>query len=158
MRGLETYGRRPTRDQLMMSHALLVSHRSTCVRLQVGAVIAMDARIISTGYNGTPPGMPHCDHTCRCVTPAIRGHVMGCAGVDAPCEKAVHAETNAIAFAARYGVSTAGGQLYVTNSPCLKCAQLIISAGITRLSYAMAYRIRDGIDLLKAANVEVSTI
>lgn len=135
---IRTYGRRPSPDQILISHAMLVSQRSTCPRLRVGAVIARESRVIASGYNGTPPGMAHCQHPN-----------------DAPCEDAVHAEANAVAFAARYGVSTKDATIYVTTAPCLRCAQLIIAAGITSLKYGMAYRSPAGIQLLKDARVNV---
>lgn len=131
---------RPDRDAVLMQHALLVAQRSTCSRLQVGAIIARNGRILSSGYNGAPAGMPHCHHDL----------------IDAnPCTVAVHAEANAIAFAARHGTWVDGADLYTTDSPCLTCAQLIVNAGIATVHYHRPYRLTLGLDLLDHANVEV---
>jgi dCMP deaminase len=118
--------------------ARVVSHASTCTRGHVGAVIVQDRRIVSTGYNGAPPGMAHCKHVGN-----------------EPCETAIHAELNAIAWAARHGVKTLGGIMYSTHGPCLKCAQAIIAAGIIEVHYETPYRLLDGVDLLDNAIIHV---
>lgn len=123
---------RATRDQMLMSMTVVVAGRGTCDRLQVGAVIARDGRVISSGYNGNIVGMDHCDHDP--AGPA--------------CTDAVHAEANAILFAARYGTSTEGAELFTTHQPCLNCAKMIINAGITRVVYEHPYRDSSGLDLL----------
>lgn len=150
---------RPTRDEVLMQQAQIVAARSTCDRAHVGVVIAMNARVVSQGYNGAPAGMAHCDHTCPCT----RGfeddpgagvdtlHTFGCPMK--PCTMAVHAEANAIAFAARHGVATNGAWLYTTLAPCLPCAQLIINAGIIRVVFAKPYRFDVGINLLMDAGI-----
>lgn len=129
---------RPSRDHTLMAIATAVSERSTCNRAHVGAVISRGSRVISTGYNGSPSGMDHCP------SPEEPG-----------CTRTVHAETNAIVFAARYGISTDGCTLYTTVSPCVECAKLIINAGIVRVVYKEPYRLTDGIELLKMTDVEV---
>lgn len=139
------------RDAYAMGIARLTAAQSTCDRANVGAVIALDGRIIGTGYNGAPAGMPHCDHTCLCIPPNPRAgddwHFDGCPAL-APCTISVHAEANVIAFCAKYGLKTNGATLYTTLSPCYPCAQLIINAGITRVRYANAYRDVSGLELL----------
>ena len=131
---------RATRNQMLMGMAWSVADRSTCDRLNVGAVIARDGRVISSGYNGNLVGMDHCRHD-----PAT-----------GPCTSAVHAEANAILFAARYGTAVEGAQLFTTHEPCLDCAKLIVNAGITTVIYAMEYRKHDGLELLlKAPSVVV---
>lgn len=131
---------RATRNQMLMSMAWSVADRSTCSRLNVGAVIARDGRVISSGYNGNLVGMDHCDHTSS----------------SEPCTSAVHAEANAILFAARYGTAVEGAYLFTTHEPCLDCAKLIVNAGITAVIYAIAYRKHDGLELLlKAPSVDV---
>lgn len=132
---------RPSRDDMLMEMAIVVSKRSTCNRLAVGAVVSRDGRVLSTGYNGPASGLPHCNHQER----------SGEGGVT--CEMAIHAESNAIAWAARHGVATIDSDLHVTHMPCLKCAQLIINAGITRVVYAIPYRLTSGVELLAVANV-----
>lgn len=151
---------RPTRDETLMTQAQIIAERSTCSRASVGVVIAQDARVVSQGYNGAPAGMPHCDHTCDCGFPGEGGllfegkHLSNCAKTSA-CTAAVHAEANAIAFAAKHGVATGGAHLFTTLAPCLPCSQLIINAGIVRVVYFVAYRERTGISLLASANIEV---
>jgi dCMP deaminase len=144
---------RPDHHTVLMDYARNASRRSTCSRLHVGAVLTADTRLISTGYNGAPSGMPHCDHTCTCPGDGPN-HWTGCP--TGPCEISVHAEANAIAFAARYGVRTAGTDMYVTHQPCLSCAKLIINAGIKEVHYAAPYRDDSGIQLLMAAGVFVN--
>lgn len=129
---------RITRDQMLMSMAGIASMRSTCSRAGVGVVIARDGRVLSTGYNGAPAGMPHCDH--------IHDLANGC-------QNAVHAEANAIAYAARYGMKLEGAELFTTFSPCLPCAQIIINTGIIRVVYQIQYRLTHGIDLLERAGL-----
>jgi dCMP deaminase len=127
---------RISRDRMMMKIAHAVAERSTCSRLHVGAVIARDSRAVSTGYNGNPAGMPHCQHVG-----------------DDPCKNAVHAEANAIAFAARHGAPTEGAEMFTTHQPCLKCAQLIVNSGIVRVVYDFPYRVLDGLDLLNVLGI-----
>lgn len=162
--------KRRSRDAVLMDAAWTFSTRSTCKRGEfgaVGAVIAVDGRIVSTGYNGAPSGLPHCDHTCTCTAKGKTGrttirlvnapdqHDDGCPA-NAGCDITVHAEANAVAFAARYGTSTNNATLYTTVSPCLGCAKLIINAGLVRVVYHGEYRDTAGLDLLMRANVGVS--
>lgn len=117
---------RPSWDEYFMGIALQVAKRSTCDRAHVGAVIVRDRRILTTGYNGSPSGLPHCDDV---------GHLL----VEGHCVRTIHAEQNAIVQAAYLGISVRGGTLYVTHQPCLTCAKLIINAGIRRVVYAGTY-------------------
>lgn len=136
-----TQSTRISRDEALMENALTWSRRGTCLRKQVGAVIALESRVISTGYVGAPAGLPHCDeHNCS---------------QDRPCNRTVHAEANAIAFAARKGIATEGATLYTTLSPCEPCARLIINAGITELVFLDRYRDPAGLILLCEALVRV---
>jgi dCMP deaminase len=131
------------REILFGKIALLVAQRSTCPRKHVGAILVRDNRIISMGYNGSPSGMPHCED-------------IGCnIGPDNTCMMTVHAEANAIAFAAREGIQTKGSVLYVTAEPCLTCAKLIINAGIIRVVSLSKYKDHAGTILLKDAGIEV---
>ena len=123
----------------MMGIAEQLAERGTCDRLSVGALIARDSRIISTGYNGNVSGMVHCHHPEK----------------SQPCTTAVHAEANAIVFAARHGVAVEGTELFTTHLPCLACAKLIVNAGIRRVTFKNDYRLREGIELLIVAGVEV---
>lgn len=132
--------KRISRDELLGNIAQLVAKRSTCQRASVGAVLARDGRIVSIGYNGAPAGLPHCDH--------INSD-------DEPCTKTVHAEANAIAFAAKNGVATDDTTLFCTHSPCNDCAKLIINAGICRVVYWEEYRLCHPVALLQEAGVRV---
>ncbi len=122
--------------------ARIWAENSYCTRRQVGALIVKDKMIISDGYNGTPSGFPN---VCE-----------GEDGLTVPC--VLHAEANAITKIARSGNNSDGATLYVTDAPCIECAKLIIQAGIKRVLFSKAYRLTDGIDLLKKANIEVQQI
>lgn len=163
---------RLTRDQALMDTAMVMSRRSTCSRASVGVVIAREGRILSTGYNGAPAGMRHCDHECNCrvldrdedeygagLTPSGYvelhiGHTKMCA-TQRPCTVAIHAEANAIGYAARHGMSILEAELYTTFCPCLPCAQLIVTVGITTVIYKNEYRDRSGLELLRDARVNI---
>lgn len=131
------------RHALFLDVAQRFSRESTCTRGHVGAVIVKDRRIISTGYNGAPANLPHCDEVGCDLT----------MGPDAGCQRAIHAEANAISYAVRAGVRVEGATMYCTAGPCLKCAQLIVAAGIIECVYLNPYRKTDGVDLLWACNV-----
>jgi len=134
---------RLSRDQMFTEIALVVAKRSTCDRKHVGAVLVRDNRIISIGYNGSPSGLPHCDED-------------GCMpGPVGNCIRTVHAEANAIAFAARQGISTDKCMMYITTEPCLDCSKLMINAGIKEVVCMSSYRDSSGVDLLKEARVKV---
>jgi len=130
-----------------------IAKASTCSRGQVGAVIVQDRRIVSSGYNGAPPGMPHCTEVgCDVkVWDDDSGNVIENQG----CQRAIHAELNAIAWAARHGVATDGGIMYCTHGPCLKCAQAILACGLAEVHVLQPYRIPDGEKLLYKALVPV---
>lgn len=113
-------------DQYFMSQSLLISTRSTCTRLAVGATIVRDRRVISAGYNGSVSGDVHCSD-------------LECKIVDGHCIRTVHAEANAILQCAKFGVSTEGAAIYVTHFPCLQCSKVIIQAGIKNLYYLKDY-------------------
>lgn len=131
---------------MLMDIAFIVAKRGTCERSKVGAVIARGGRVISTGYVGAPAGQEHC------ISPGI-----GCRiGNHKGCVRTVHAEANAIAYAARAGTATESAELFCTHSPCEPCAKLIISAGIRRVVYAAKYRDETGIALLQSVGIEVA--
>lgn len=149
---------RPSRDQVLMGSARIWAQRSTCSRLQVGAVFARDGRILVTGYNGAPAGLPHCDHTCNCTLDGGHwGHNPECNSVQ-PCTQAEHAERNGIAYAARHGVRLEGSYAYLTDSPCLACSMSLINAGVERVIYDREYRLTEGIQLLQQAGVVVDQL
>lgn len=123
-----------------MEMASVVARRSTCNRRAVGCIIVKDKRVLTTGYNGSPPGMPHCTD-------------VGCLMVDGHCVRTIHAEQNAIVQAALYGVSTQGSICYVTSAPCVHCAKILISAGVTRIVYREDYTDRLGQTMIQDAGV-----
>lgn len=134
---------RLSRDAMLFSMAGIVAKRSTCDRLHVGAVLSIDGRVITLGYNGAPSGVAHCEHR---TTPR---------NADEGCTEAVHAEANAIAFAAKHGVATEGAQLHVTHMPCFRCSQLIVNSGIREVKYLIPYRDPSGIIILEKGGVNV---
>lgn len=139
---------RPTWDQYFMNIAHEAAKRANCIRRQVGALIVRDRIIISTGYNGTPMGVKNCfDGGClRCQSDAPPGE-----GYDTCI--CVHAEENAIVFAARYGASTNGAMLYSTLRPCLGCIKLCIQAGIKEIVYDQDFRYEPELEEVYAALV-----
>lgn len=114
-------------DDYFMRIAEVVASRATCDRKHVGAVIVRDRTILSTGYNGSIRGLPHCDEV---------GHMME----DGHCVATIHAEANAIIQAAKNGVSIEGGDIYITASPCWPCFKLIANAGLRRIVFGEFYR------------------
>lgn len=147
---------RPSTDATLMKIASAWEERSTCSRNHVGAVIAKDGRTLGSGYNGAPAGMPHCEHIP--VEERVYPRILERAAIESPrggCRIAIHAESNAIAYCARHGVSIEGATIYTTLSPCYSCAQLIIAAGLTRVVYGRQYRDKAGLELLIAASLTV---
>jgi dCMP deaminase len=134
---------RITWDQFFMAQSHLLSFRSTCTRLAVGAIIVRDNRIIAGGYNGSISGGDHCiDH--------------GCYVVDNHCVRTIHAEMNALLQCSKYGSPVSGSSLYVTHFPCLQCSKAIIQAGIKQVFYAKDYRNNEyALELFKQSEVEV---
>jgi len=114
-------------DEYFMNIAQVVAKRSTCPRKFVGAVIVKNNTILSTGYNGSMRGAPHCFD-------------VGCMMENSHCVATIHAEANAIIHAARHGVATDGASIYVTASPCWNCFKMIVNAGISRICYGEFYR------------------
>ena len=114
-------------DQYFMNIARAVATRSTCSRKHVGAVVVRDKVILSTGYNGSVRGLPHCDEV---------GHMIE----DGHCVRTIHAEANAIIQAATHGSRIEGASIYVTASPCWSCFKMIANAAIQRIVYGEFYR------------------
>ena len=126
-------------DRLYMRMARIWAENSYCKRRQVGALLVKDQMIISDGFNGTPSGF---ENNCEDEDNVSKPYVL-------------HAEANAITKVARSSNSSQGATLYVTASPCIECAKLIIQAGIKRVVYGENYRIMDGLNLLKRAGIDV---
>lgn len=157
---------RPTRQETSMDLAKVMAKRSTCERASVGVVISLDGRVLSTGYNGAPAGMNHCGHTCSCATVShvnrvLRtqvhpSHYPKCEfHPDSRCRNIVHAEANAVSFAARHGIQLAGADVFTTLAPCLECAKLLINAGIVQVHCGMEYSAHEGVELLRSAGIQV---
>ena len=129
-------------DQRYLKMADIWSQNSYCRRRQVGALLIKNQMIISDGYNGTPSGF---ENVCEDENDKTKPYVL-------------HAEANAITKVAKSGNSSDGATLYVTSSPCLECSKLIIQAGIKRVVFTESYRLEDGINLLKRANIEIKQV
>ncbi|HLD91382.1 MAG TPA: dCMP deaminase family protein [Patescibacteria group bacterium] len=117
-------------DTYFLNLSEVVSSRSTCDRLHVGAVIVNDHRILTTGYNGSLRGASHCDDV---------GHLM----VKRNCKRTTHAEINAIAQAAAYGIPIKDCHIYITHAPCLECFRMIVASGITRIFFSNLYTLTE---------------
>ena len=125
-----------------MNMAQAAATRSTCTRKHVGAVIVRDKSILSTGYNGSIRGMPHCTE-------------VGCDVENDHCVATVHAEANAIIQAAKHGVCIEGADIYVTASPCWNCFKLIVNSGIKRIFYGEFYRDEKSLKVAKQCGIEL---
>lgn len=131
------------REESLAQIVRTIARRSSCPRREVGAILVRDGRVFSQGYNGAPAGLPHCLE-------------VGCdPAPDGGCQRTVHAEANAIAFAARYGIATQDATLWTTVSPCISCAKLIINAGIEIVFFIEGYRDMSGLNLLSNAGIVV---
>ena len=132
---------RISRENMFMQIADTVSKRSECTRKHVGAVLTLSNRIIAIGYNGVLPNTPPEE------------------GLDSDGNsKTIHAEANIIAFCARHGIPTEGTTIYVTLQPCMKCAELLVQAGIKNVFYSEDYRCTDGLILLRRNGIEVEKV
>jgi dCMP deaminase len=131
---------RPTWDEYFLMIAKLAATRSTCLAFPVGAVIVKNKQVVATGYNGSPSGSAHCTTQGFCY-PGLDS----CDASKTMPSRAVHAEANAIAQAAKHGISTDGGSIYVTLEPCISCLKLIISAGIREVFYETPFNTENNI-------------
>lgn len=129
-------------DDKYLAMASIWAENSYCKRRKVGALIVKDRMIISDGFNGTPSGF---ENICEDESGVTKPYVL-------------HAEANAISKVAKSGNSSEGATLYITASPCMECAKLIVQAGIKRVVYRDEYRLMDGVELLKRAGVEVEKV
>ncbi len=120
----------------------LAATRSTCPRRAVGAVLVREHRVIATGYNGAPAGQPHCTEA-------------GCLIENDHCVRTIHAEINALLQCARYGIQTAGVDLYCTDLPCRHCARSLVQAGIKTIYYLRPYESPETLSLIEATGVNL---
>ena len=125
---------RPDNDTYFIRMAELVATRSTCLRRQVGAVVVKEKRVLSTGYNGAPKGLKHCEEV-GCVRE--QNHIES--GTRHELCRGVHAEQNAVIQAAYFGVSIKDATMYTTNFPCVMCAKIIINSGIREIVFKDEY-------------------
>lgn len=141
---------RPSWDEYFMEITKLVSSRSTCLRRQVGALFVKEKNILATGYNGAPSGVPHCSEIgClreRLGIPSGERHEI-CRGL--------HAEQNGIIQAARHGINLSGSTVYITDSPCIICAKMLINVGARRIVCGRGYPDRLSLEILGEAGLEV---
>lgn len=152
---------RISREEMFSQICSVVAQRSTCLRSQVGALIVRDGRIISMGYNGPVSGMPACSKPDGSQQVLIIAEVLEPTGTECMgpgCTRSLHAETNAIAFAARAGVSVEGCTMYCSMSPCINCAKVIVNSGIKELKYLEEYRDTSGLELLRKAGITVEQV
>ncbi|NOX17589.1 MAG: dCMP deaminase [Chlorobi bacterium] len=138
----KTKRNRPSWDQYFLKMAMLVSERATCPRMHVGCVLVKDKQILSTGYNGSLPGQPHC-------------YDVGCMIVENHCIRTIHAEMNALIQCAAHGTSTNGATAYVTNMPCTNCTKALIAAGVREVVVFSEYHNTKAEEFFEASNVKV---
>lgn len=144
---------RPSWNDYFMGIADLVAGRATCIRRKVGAVLVKDRRILCSGYNGAPAGLPHCGETG-----CLRRQLNVPSGVKHELCRGVHAEQNVIIQAAYHGVAVAGATLYCTNQPCSICAKMLINAGINEIYFRDGYDDPLALDMLDRAGVTLAKI
>ena len=141
---------RPDWDEYFLKLVKIIATRSTCLRRQVGALLVKDKRLIASGYNGTPTGMPHClDIGC------LREQLKIPSGERQELCRGLHAEMNAIIQAAIYGVSTDGTTLYCTNYPCVLCAKTLVQAGIKRVVFISDYPDKEAKAVFEQAKIPI---
>ena len=134
---------RPSWDDYFMAIAKIIAARGTCDRLYAGSVLVKENRIIATGYNGSPAGLPHCNDV---------GHLLE----EGHCVRTIHGEHNSLLQAARQGgTSTQGSTMYTKYSPCIHCAKYVIACGIQRVVVGKIYRNPQVVEMLKEAGVKV---
>ena len=137
--------------EYFMNVAHLISRRATCTRGHIGAVIVRENSILSTGYNGAPSGLPHCnDSNCR-----IYRSIHPDGTVEENCVNTIHAEINAIAQAAKHGVSIKDSDIYITASPCIHCLKVLINVGIKTIYYDKPYKIEHIDELLRLSGIRL---
>ncbi|MEA3305685.1 MAG: dCMP deaminase family protein [Candidatus Omnitrophota bacterium] len=143
---------RPGWDEYFLEIAGLISKRSTCLRRQVGALLVKDKRILATGYNGTPKGLPHClDIGC------LREQLGIPSGERQELCRGLHAEQNALLQASLHGVRVDGSVLYCTNQPCIICAKMLINAGIKEVIILRGYPDKMAVEFFDQANIIIRT-
>jgi len=141
---------RPSWDEYFLEMAHMIARRSTCLRRHVGALLVREKRILATGYNGAPAGLPHCAEVG-----CLRDKLEIPSGERQELCRGLHAEQNAIIQGALHGVSVQGADLYCTTQPCVSCAKMLINAGVGRIVYEGDYADDLSLELLEQAGVEL---
>jgi dCMP deaminase len=145
--------KRPGWDEYFMEIAHLVSQRSTCLRRKVGAILVKGRRVLATGYNGAPSGIPHCG-----IDGCLRQKMNIPSGERHELCRGLHAEQNVLLQAALYGISTQDSSLYITVTPCIICAKMLINAGIESIVIRGDYPDKMAMEFLKKAGIKVKKI
>ena len=146
---------RPSWDEYYIDMLNAVSKRATCDRGKNSAIIVKNKRILTTGYVGSPSGLPHCDD----VGHLFKKHINDAGEESNHCVRTTHAEANAIATAARFGISVEGATIYTKMSPCLDCAKLLINSGVKRIVCKKLYHAgKTALNFLNDAGIEVSVV
>ena len=145
---------RPSWEQYFLTITRQVAERSTCKRAKVGAVIVRDKNILATGYNGAPAGLAHCTEV-GCL---IYESKTPSGEIEENCYRTIHAEINAIAQAAKNGVSIRDAAIYVTHTPCIHCMKVLINTGITQIFYERDYKAATVRDLLASTDVVIKKV
>jgi len=140
-------------DEYFLRIARMVAERSTCLRRKVGAVLVKEKRILATGYNGAPTGLPHCEQTG-----CLREKLGLKPGERIELCRGLHAESNALLQAAAFGISVSGATLYSTHEPCITCAKMLINARIRRIYVLESYPDEMTRSLLKEAKIPIRKI
>jgi dCMP deaminase len=138
-------------DQYFLMITRQVAERSTCTRAKVGAVIVRDKSILATGYNGAPAGLPHCTEVGCLVYESKTPN----GEVELNCFRTIHAEINAIAQAAKNGVSIRDADIYITHTPCIHCYKVLINTGIHRVCYEKPYKLATLEELRRYSGVDL---
>jgi dCMP deaminase len=145
---------RPSWDQYFLTITRQVAERSTCKRAKVGAVIVRDKNILATGYNGAPAGLAHCTEV-GCL---IYESKTPSGDIEENCYRTIHAEINAIAQAAKNGVSIRDAAIYVTHTPCIHCMKVLINTGIKQIFYEKDYKANTVRELLASTDVVIKKV
>jgi dCMP deaminase len=145
---------RPSWDQYFLTITRQVAERSTCKRAKVGTVIVREKNILATGYNGAPAGLAHCTEV-GCL---IYESKTPSGEIEENCYRTIHAEINAIAQAARNGVSIRDAAIYVTHTPCIHCMKVLINTGIKQIFYEKEYKVHTVRDLLASTDVVLKKV
>lgn len=149
---------RPSWKQYFMNITYLIATRSSCSRRKVGAVLVKDKRILATGYNGAPKGLPHCQTVPGSEYECLRNKYNVPSGQKQELCRGLHAEQNALIQAANYGVSTENAIMFCNLTPCIVCSKMMINAGISKIFFDGNYPEGIGLKMLEEAGVELERI